>query len=587
VGNLKTRTVAGAHTTNYAYDNANRVSTVTSPTNKIWTYGYDADGNRNSQLDPNGGTTSYGYDALGRLNSLTFSDSTPSVGFTYDANDNLTQLTDGSGTEARSFDTLNKLTGVTRGLYTFSYVYDAANNLTQTTYPDNTVVTRGYDNDERLTSTASGGLTTSYGYDPASDLTTTTLPSGNGYVETRTYDRAGRLIGITNKKAATTLSGFSWTLDPAGNPTSNVRTGATSETDTYTYDNLDRLTSVCFQTSCPGGSDPFIRWTYDDVGNRLSEARPSGTTNYTYNNSDQLTQAGPTAYTYDSNGNEKTSGSTTFNYNMLNQLVSTTTGSTTTTYTYDGLGKRLQASTGTQAASKTNYLWDVNGDLPQIALERNGNNQLLRRYLYGARRISMASGNSSYYFHYDPLGSVVNLTSSTGASQWTDSFEPYGLIHSETKNNNQAPITFMKFAGEYLDPTGLYHFRARQYDPSSGRFTTVDPQASPLTDPYASSYAYALDRPVTLTDPTGLHPNTCGNIWCFVKSTEGQKAIGCGLLVGGAVVIGGYYAAIGAKFATAGAAAGWQEGLALDKGATIGAGAVTGGAVLSRGYPCL
>jgi RHS repeat-associated protein len=348
------------------------------------------------------------------------------------------------------------------------YVYDGAGNLTQTTYPDAFAVTRTYDDDERLASVASGGQTTGYGYDAASNLTTTTLPSGNGYVGTRTYDRAGRLTGVTNKKGTSTLSAFAWALDPDGNPTTSVRTGATSETDTYSYDNLDRLTGVCFQTSCPNQNDPFIRWTYDDVGNRLSEARPSGTKNYTYNASDQLTQAGSTTYTYDANGNEKTAGSTTFNYDMLNQLISTTSGSTTTTYTYDGLGKRLQASTGSQASKKTNYLWDVSGDLPQIALERDGNNSSLRRYVYGARRISMTSGNSSYYFHYDPLGSVVNLTSSSGASQWTDSYEPYGLIHSETKNNNQAPTTFMKFAGEYFDPTGLYHLRARQYDPSTG-----------------------------------------------------------------------------------------------------------------------
>lgn len=538
VGDVKTRTVAGTHTTTYAYDDANRLFSLASPTNQVWTYGYDANGERNSQLDANGGTTSYGHDALGRLSSVMFSDSTPPVGFAYDANDNVTQVTDVAGTETRTYDALNQLTGVTRGSNTFSYVYDAAGNLTQTTYPDATLTTRGFDNDERLTSAASGGQTTSYGYDAASNVTTTTLPSGNGYVETRTYDRSGRLTGVTNKKGATTLSAFAWTLDPGGNPTTSVRTGATSETDTYGYDNLDRLSSVCFQASCPGGSDPFIRWTYDDVGNRLSEARPSGTKNYTYNASDQLTQAGSTTYTYDGNGNEKTAGSTTFSYNLLNQLVSTTTGSTTTAYTYDGLGKRLQASTGSQASKKTSYLWDVSSNLPQIALERDGNNSLLRRYIYGAGRISMTSGNSSHYFHYDPLGSVANLTSSTGASEWTDSYEPYGLIHSETKNDTKAPSTLMKFAGEYLDPTGLYHLRARQYDASTGRFTTPDPLPNPITDPYNSSFVYANNVPTSFTDPLGLRANTCGSLKCWVKSPEGSHLLACELL-GAGIALGG------------------------------------------------
>ena len=39
---------------------------------------------------------------------------------------------------------------------------------------------------------------------------------------------------------------------------------------TYTYDARHRLTEVCYQASpCTGGSDPFIRWTYDPVSNRL------------------------------------------------------------------------------------------------------------------------------------------------------------------------------------------------------------------------------------------------------------------------------------------------------------------------------
>ena len=51
----------------------------------------------------------------------------------------------------------------------------------------------------------------------------------------------------------TTLSGFTATLDLVGNPLTVTRTGTPSETATYTYDNLDRLLSVCYQASCPNG----------------------------------------------------------------------------------------------------------------------------------------------------------------------------------------------------------------------------------------------------------------------------------------------------------------------------------------------
>ena len=537
VGNRKTRTVGGTKTTTYDYDDANRLISVLSPTGQHWTYGYDADGNRTSQVDAIGnstptagdGTTTYGYDVLGRLTSIGYSDTTPAVSFAYDGANNRTQMTDGSGTETYAYDALNQLTGVTRGSATFSYQYDAAGNRTQVTYPDSTVVTATYDNDERLATVASGGLTTTYGYDVTGNQTTTTLPSANGYVETRTYDRDGRLTAVTNKKGATTLSGFTATLDLVGNPLTVTRTGTPSETATYTYDNLDRLLSVCYQASCPNGNDPYIRWTYDAVGNRLTETRPTGTKNYTYNNADQLTQAGTTNYTYDLNGNEKTAGSTTFNYDLANRLVSTTTGTTTTTFTYDGLGKRLQASTGSQATKKTNFFWVATKGLPEIALERNGNNALIRRYVYGSDLISMNTGSANYYFHYDRLGSVVNMTSSTGATEWTDSYEPWGPVRTETKNDTKAPANLMKFAGEYLDPTNLYHLRARDYDFTTGRFITTDPAIPAVADSYVSAYAYANDQPTTLTDPSGLNAGPgCGSgPGCWLKTEVAPYVTRC------------------------------------------------------------
>ena len=60
------------------------------------------------------------------------------------------------------------------------------------------------------------------------------------------------------------------------------------------------------------------------------------------------------------------------------------------------------------------------------------------------------------------------------------------------------------FAGEQLDTTGLLHLRARQYNPSVGRFTTVDPvqPGAPGTTGY-NLYTYAANNPTTFTDPSG------------------------------------------------------------------------------------
>lgn len=517
-GNLVSRTNANGHVTAYQYDTANRLLSVTSPIGQVWTYEHDGVGNLTSVVTPQGNETpdpsderiSYAYDALDRLIGIDYSDATPDVSFAYDAAGNRTQMTDGAGTETYSYDALDRRTAVTRGSDTFSYQFDPAGNVTRRTYPDGTVIDYTYGDEGRLNSVSSGGNVVTYSYDAAGNLTSTTLPAGNGHVESRTYDRAGRLTEVRNAKGSNVLSRFTYALDEVGNPTAvETESGMT----TYKYDSLDRLTEACFAQSCPGPSDPFIRYAYDEVGNRLTEERPAGTATYTYNAADQLLSrsglGGSVTYSYDPNGNQTGRGPDAFSYDLADRMASASVGSTTIQYSYDGDGKRLLASAGNQNAKKTKYLWDPSFPLPQLAIERDGANKLLRRYLHGGDLVSMATGGKDYFYHYDALGSTANLTSSTGALQWSYDYEPFGTLRSEIKSDNKAPTNLMRFTGELLDSdTGLYHLRARQYDPAAGRLLSLDPFPSALYDPYVSAYLYVNDRPTALVDPSGLRGTT-------------------------------------------------------------------------------
>ncbi len=516
-GNLLARTDPNGHQTSYAYDAANRMTEMTLPLGRVWTYAYDPDGNLVQTVDANGtstpapddGTTTYSYDRAGRLTGIDYSDSTPDVSFSYDPVGNRTSMTDGQGRQTYAYDAVNRLAEVSRGGESFAYAYDLAGNLTRRTYPDGTVVDYAYDDDSRLQSVASAGQVTSYAYDPAGNLAQTILPAANGYLEERSYDRAGRLIRVRAVKGEDTLADFAYTLDAVGNPAQVARRGLVSETQTYAYDARDRLTEVCFQASCPGGQDPFIRWTYDPVGNRLTEQRPSATTNCTYDAADELTQAGSTSYAYDENGNQTQAGARTFAYDQANRLLSATDGSTVITYAYDGDGNRLQASSGGQVRR---LLWDTSHGLPQLALERDGSGTLLRRYLYGPRRISLSTPSATSYYHYDHLGSVVNLTSASGQAQWTYSYEPYGLARAEIQHDPAAPDSPMRFAGELVDASGLYYLRAREYDPALGRFLQRDPL--PPTDEGAPRVELRL---------RSRSPNCpCGSEWTHLHFSGGE-----------------------------------------------------------------
>ncbi|MGW0538636.1 RHS repeat-associated core domain-containing protein, partial [Streptomyces sp. NPDC003032] len=78
----------------------------------------------------------------------------------------------------------------------------------------------------------------------------------------------------------------------------------------------------------------------------------------------------------------------------------------------------------------------------------------------------------------------------------TYSYSPRGVTRSTSSEKIPQPY---QFAGGYQDPTGLYHFSARYYDPNIGRFTQPDPSGQEK-----NPYLYAEGDPVNRIDPTGL-----------------------------------------------------------------------------------
>lgn len=576
-GNLVSRLDANSHTTTYTYDLAGRLMTTTDPLAHAWTLTYDANGNITTRTDANGKLATFTYDVLNRLTGITYAaTSTSPVTYAYDGNGNRTTMTDGAGTETYTYDSLDRLTSVTRGTDVFRYTYDAADGLTSRTYPDGTITTYAYDDDGRMVSASSGGTTTTYAYDPAGNPLAAATP--DGFTALATYDRAARLLEIANVSSAGVLSRSTYALDPVGNRLSMT---TTRDVQLYTYDALDRLTRVCYNlcstgggggpaaaptqngagTACqacgPGGiipetsptdggpaaNDVFTSWTYDQVGNRLTETNYLGTTTSTYDAADRLTGTSApggvvTNLTYDANGNELSAGTTTYAYDLADRIVSASVGATTESYTWSGDGIRLSAATGSQAAKTVRFVVDRAFALPQAVIERDGANRTLRRYVYGLDLLSQTTPNKGpYWYHHDGLGSVVNITSTAGSSLAWWEYQPFGLPRAFA-TTSQAPANSFLFTGEYRDAaTALYHLRARQYDPGIGRFLAVDPKLPSIQGPYVSTYVYAMNNPGRLVDPSGRDTGgLCvsvqagfilfgGEQICLVISGEGEIGI--------------------------------------------------------------
>ena len=155
------------------------------------------------------------------------------------------------------------------------------------------------------------------------------------------------------------------------------------------------------------------------------------------------------------------------------------------------------------------YLVDTNRAYAQVIEEADNLSGLTRLYLYGDDLISQSriSGNDvttaqSDTYLYDGLGSVRTLTDSTGAITDTYTYEAFGGLDTHTGTTENRYL----FTGEQFDPNvGFYYLRARYYNPSIGRFQTMDTYAGRMHEPQTlHKYLYVHANPVNNIDPSGL-----------------------------------------------------------------------------------
>jgi RHS repeat-associated protein len=121
-------------------------------------------------------------------------------------------------------------------------------------------------------------------------------------------------------------------------------------------------------------------------------------------------------------------------------------------------------------------------------------------YVYGPGGLpveQISTGGTVLYLHHDQQGSTRLLTGSTGKSEATMTFDPYG----NTTGTTGTATTPLGYGGQYTSTdTGLIYLRARTYDPKTAQFLTTDPLSSQTHQPYA----YAGDNPLSTGDPTGM-----------------------------------------------------------------------------------
>jgi RHS repeat-associated protein len=241
-----------------------------------------------------------------------------------------------------------------------------------------------------------------------------------------------------------------------------------------------------------------------------------GVSPYSYNSSNQLTSIPGTTYTYDNNGNTKTkttsAGTTTYTWDYDNRLTQVALPGTagTVTYKYDPFGRRVQkAFSQGGTTTTTNYLYD-GADLIE-ELDNSGN--VLARYTDGRgvdQPLSMLRSGTNAYYLSDGIRSITSLSNSAGALPNTYTYDSFGKVTASTGTLTNP----FQFTGREFDQeTGAYYYRARYYDQQTGRFASEDPMRFFTGNNF---YYYVLNNPTNMVDPTGMIPlygHWCGPDW--------------------------------------------------------------------------
>ncbi|MFL6098563.1 MAG: DNRLRE domain-containing protein [Actinomycetales bacterium] len=466
------------------------------------TTGYDASTGDATSVTDGTSTISIGYNSLGQQNSYADADGNNAT-TTYDIDGNVATHADGKGT------------------YTYTYDGTDANGKTE----HRGLVT------SLDTGMGSGISTFTGGYDAGGDLTTQTYP--NGLMASTRYDDTGEARSLTYAKSGATWLTFTSTEDNQGETVG--ASSAQSEQD-YTYDNAGRLTSVadtnlgqCTSRTYAFGKES-TRTSLTTAGpdaNGLCQTGTSTTANSTFDSADRITNTG---YVYDKFGRTTTvpaadlsSGSNDLSvgYYANDMVASQTQGTSAKTFTLDP-ARRLRAAVDSTSSSETRRIlnhYDDTGDSPSWvntstdagttwSWERNvqgldGNLAALQDQGSSTPILQLTN------LHGDVIATVPDDTGATGTDAYFESTE-YGAARD---TNATSPSRYGWLGGKQRstdDLAGVVLMGARLYNPATGRFLSVDPEAGGS----ANDYAYPTN-PIDGFDLDGRH--WWGRVWHAAK----------------------------------------------------------------------
>ncbi|MET8140939.1 RHS repeat-associated core domain-containing protein [Sphaerisporangium sp. NPDC005288] len=552
----------------YHYDLRGRATQVEDPDKGATTLTYDDGDRLVTTTDARGATLFFTYDALGRKTAEyagTSESGTKLAEWTFDkladgtvvkgrpasstryVRNPATGAMDAYSSAVTGYDDAYRTTGT-------ETVIPAAEGAMQGTYKTGT----DYNADgsvHRSMLPAAGGLpgeTIIYGYDQLGNPTT--AHGLTNYVTSATYSKLGKLLDMTlstgggrvketnyyeegtdrltrslyeRETAPISISDAGYTYDASGNITkiADAPAGRPADVQCFQQDYLQRLTEAWTATdgcagtpaqAIVGGPAPYWQsFSYDVVGNRTKEVDhdPAGdiTKTFAYAGAGNpqphaLTSVafqggardGRTdAYVYDRTGNTTQRGTGhTLTWDVEGRLATSTDPAGAGAFVYDADGGRLIRR---DAASTTLYVAGM-----EIRLDTGtGAKTATRYYGFGGQTIAARTAKGVTWLQSDHHG-TADTSVADNAVQTAERrrFTPFGQMRGAQPAYWPGERGFV--GGTIDTSTALTHLGAREYDAEIGRFISVDPVFDDSDPQSWNGYAYADNKPVTSSDPTGL-----------------------------------------------------------------------------------
>lgn len=534
-GNVLTAKDARGTTSTFTYDAVGRVTQVTQPISAVdsivTSYGYNANGQQTrytdgrggisrttfntwnlpeSEIDPDNATFTTVYDSAGRIDKRLVPGGVSQT-FSYDAMNNIIRVV-GAGAEVATADRV--------------FNYDNGGRMTSLSGPGGTN-TLSYDDRGLLTSVTGPSGNSSYGYTSDGLLATRTDAAGTtGY----TYDVGARLKTVSNNGAGLTQS-YDYNNLSRG---SQITYGSNQNRRLFSYDVMHRLQTDELKT--PGGTSiAKITYGWDLNDNETSKTTVGFTgasvNTYTYDWASRLTSWNGTAYGYDKAGNRTQAGARTFTYSPGNRLQTSSDG---TTYEYTARGTLRRTTVGTVSldtfsdafdqvvrrystpTTYSDYSYDGLGRMLQAGFAYTGTGNDLAKdattsYVRdpGGGLVGSKNGGSATYawtdLHTDVVGQFTAAATSLAGST---TYEPFGKVNAT--NGMQGSYGYQS---EWTDSqTKRVNMHSRWYNPDTGQFDSRDTVGVP------NRFNFVNNNPLTSTDPSGHMANwrerDCGPTGC-------------------------------------------------------------------------